>query len=150
MNDTLHLATDNGSHTVDLKSLLDKKEWVKGITFDELRIPNSPYNNSGFKTKDLLQLSANENNLNLFFSTNPPPYRYKLFYEYRLNNDADWVTMEAQRIDLNYLSPDRYQLNIYVTNVSTGQVFEQQLLNFEIAAPFYMKWWFIISTGFFL
>jgi hypothetical protein len=58
--------------------------------------------------------------------------------------------MEAQQIDLNYLSPDRYQLNIYVTNVSTGQVFEQQLLNFEIAAPFYMKWWFIISTGFFL
>jgi hypothetical protein len=70
-----------------------------------------------------------------------------LFYEYRLKDDADWVTMEAQQIDLNYLSPDRYQLNIRVTDVSTGQVFEQQLLNFKIAAPFYMQWWFIFTTG---
>jgi hypothetical protein len=67
INETIHLATENGSYTVDSKSLLDKKEWIKGITLDELRINNNPYNSSDFETKDILQLSANENSFELVF-----------------------------------------------------------------------------------
>jgi hypothetical protein len=40
------------------------------------------------------------------------------FYEYRLK-DADWAQMERQQIELASLSPDRYQLSIRVTDIST-------------------------------
>jgi len=51
---------------------------------------------------------------------------------------------------LPYLPPENYQIEVKVTDISTGFNYSQVLLNLTILPPYWKTWWFIVSIIFIL
>ncbi|MBS1747202.1 MAG: histidine kinase, partial [Bacteroidetes bacterium] len=136
---TLYVATSGGliSFPLSLKAANDVAPKIfilqaknNGVIIDK----NSP-----------VFLNSDDNNLEVSFAV--PSYKgnQKIVVQYQLNNDR-WSTLgTAQRsIKLSHLSAGSYLLKIRAINedgllsVNTGQ------FHFNVLAPFYQKWWFIL------
>lgn len=145
-NDQLLLASEFGKYTIDLNKLLNTPNKIDGIFITSLNINDSIVSNISPR----LQLEYTENNLSIAMETNAHPFPQKLTYYYRINENSSWQKSNNQKIDLRFLKPGAYNINVRVNDAYTGQLFEGQLLSFTIALPFYLKWWFLLLTGLFL
>lgn len=91
---------------------------------------------------DNLKLSPDENNLRFNFSI--INYRalgkHQVFYSV---NGKKWIPIEDNKLELNELAPGSYHVKLYAKTEDPSNRSEIKELNFEILAPFYLRWWFI-------
>lgn len=144
-NDMLFLASDNGNYEVDLKKLLTTLDKIDTVFISKITV------NDGVQSipETSLRLGSQENNVAIHIETNAHPYPEKLTYAYRIKEDATWKEMSNQIIDLRFLEPGKYNIQVRVKDASTGQFVETTLLSLTIAAPFYQRWWFLLLTAIF-
>lgn len=140
----LLIGSDKGYYAIDLDEIHDTKALVDQIKLKEIFINNQEFPQNPDSVKEPLRFSYNENSVMLKFSTNAHPYPNKLKYQYRLNSNQDWSLPDSRaEIFLPSLPPENYEIDIQVTDESTGFSYTQPLLRFSILPPFWKTWWFI-------
>ena len=148
---SLFIGSKQGYYNIDINSIEHEKPLVTEIKVNKVKINNEnlPINKIIFQGKTTLDYDQNTVLLN--FSTNAHPYPNKLAYQYRLNSKSDWTAISSSpEIFLPYLSPQEYQVEVKVSDLSTGLNYSQVILNMSILPPFWETWWFISSIAFFL
>ena len=150
--EVLHLASDHGSYRVQVAELMQQPNRINNITLQSISVNGT---DKTLSNTQVLQLGYDENSLELQVQTNLHPYPQKLSYRYRLDASSKWISMANARLNLPFLNSGDYQLSIRVIDSSTGYHFDQEVLVFHIATPFYKNYWFhafcvIVFMGFIL
>lgn len=105
---------------------------------------------SNWTANDTIQLHPNhvlthhQNNITIQVST---PYfgnRQNLQYEYRINKDVHWKKMTGDQLYLDALSPTSYHVQLRAHDVEQQLYSATLSCSFEILAPVYQRWWFIL------
>src|SRR5690606_13347293 len=79
------------------------------------------------------------------FSTNAHPYPNKLRYQYRLNPGESWSHPSPKpEIFLASLPAETYEIDVRVSDESTGLIYTQPLVKLEVLPPFWKTWWFAL------
>src|SRR5690606_5759858 len=79
------------------------------------------------------------------FSTNAHPYPNKLRYQYRLNPGESWsLPSPKPEIFLASLPTENYEIDVRVSDESTGLFYTQPLVKLEVLPPFWKTWWFAL------
>ncbi|SKB76820.1 hypothetical protein SAMN05660776_2880 [Salegentibacter holothuriorum] len=142
---TLSIGSNNGYYIIDLVAVRDTNTLVDEIRLKEIFINNNKFSLGSFVEKDKLKLKHNENTVLLKFSTNAHPYPNKLKYQYRLNDNEPWsLSSTKPEIFLPSLPTDNYELDVKVSDESTGLSYTQALLNLTVLPPFWKTWWFLV------
>ena len=96
-----------------------------------------------------LNLQASENTLFIRFKPSVLIQSEKLRYRYRLRPDAEWNEFFNEPVlELPYLPWGKYQLEIEAWDYHSGEMNRINLLDFEIARPYYLQIWFLIFGSF--
>ncbi len=139
----LSIGSDNGFYELDLDALIEPKLLVDDIELKEVFVNNHKIEWLPVNIEDRIELAHNENTLLLKFSTKAHPFPHKLQYQYRLNKDATWSLASSKpEIFLPSLPPENYNIEVKVSDESTGLSFTRPLLNMAIFPPFWKTWWF--------
>jgi len=149
--DNLFIGSKKGYYNIHINTIEQKKPLVTKLKVNKFKINNEnlPIDKIIFKGETILDY--NQNTVLLTFSTNAHPYPNKLAYQYRLNSNSEWTAISSSpEIFLPYLSPKKYQVEVRVSDVSTGLNYSQVILTMSILPPFWETWWFISSIIFFL
>lgn len=148
-NHSLLLSTTDGVFKIELSSFEKKK-----VTFTPF-VYSLKVNANAWESNKVVQafleptipidLRHNENNLQLYFDVLNVKYPDKLKYYYRLKDDEDWrVLTEKGRIDLQYLEPNTYAVELKVVDHYASQEKVFLLGTFAIHPPFYMQLPFLV------
>jgi len=133
LNNIVYLATENGLLYFDLYQI--KKIRNKPLCHI-LELKNS---NKIISTNSVIDYSNRD--VNILFNGISYINKGNLLYYYRLNND-DWTSSIESKINFKSLAPGKYNFKVYCIDVN-GIKSDIQQINFEIATPFWEKWWFI-------
>lgn len=148
--DNLFIGSKHGYYNMQINTIEQKEPLVTKIKLNKFEINNEniPIDKIVFKGETILDYD--QNTVLLTFSTNAHPYPNKLAYQYRLNSNSDWTEISSSpEIFLPYLSPEKYQVEVRVSDLSTGLNYSQVILNMTISSPFWETWWFISAMVFF-
>ncbi|WP_037319060.1 histidine kinase [Salegentibacter sp. Hel_I_6] len=141
---SISIGSKNGYYDVDLNAVLDTNTLVDQIELKEVFINNKKFALGSYNVQDNLKLAYNQNTILLNFSTNAHPYPNKLKYQYRLNEDDPWSIISSKpEIFLASLPTENYNIDVKVSDESTGLSYTQPLLNLTVLPPFWKTWWFI-------
>lgn len=91
--------------------------------------------------------SSNERKIQFYFSSPSLKNRETIRYHYRLlGNDSTWYVSEngANQVKYNALSSGEYIFQVRTENQGVFSRIES--FEFKIAAPLYLRWWFIALT----
>lgn len=148
-NSTLYIGSENGYNTVNLDAVINSEQLVHKINIKSIKINNQNESIQQLVLNNNLILPYNKNTITIRFSTNAHPYAHKLRYQYRLNSIADWSEITTTpEIYLPYLPNDKYEVEVKVTDLSTGLNFNQIVLKMNILPPYWKSWWFILISIF--
>lgn len=138
-NGILLLGSKRGFYKIALDAMLQQENRITSIKIADLKI------NGGVRAlhKSQLDLDHDDNSLQVTLSTNQHPFPDKLQYSYRINAQTAWLPVAAAVINLPYLEPASYNLQVKINDASTGSSYEQALMQFTINPPFYKSWWFV-------
>lgn len=139
-NQTFALGTDNGFAAVDIQKLLEPKTTGR-LELCTIKIDGLARSFNG-KT---IELSKDETDLSLYFSTLSFTDKQKIFYRYKFKDDKHWnILGNNPELSLNHIAPGHYEITIQAGN-HFGQ-WQSKQLEFDIVAhpPFYK------SNGFYL
>lgn len=142
-NGTFAIGTDNGFTIVDVKKLLEPKGDNK-LELCSVKIDGNVRNIEGKN----IELSEDENDLALNFSTLSFTDKQKIFYRYQFKGDNHWNNLgNNPELSLNHIAPGNYDLIVQAGN-HLGQ-WQSNFLEFNIVAhpPFYKSNWFYILIG---
>ncbi|SFB83147.1 Two component regulator propeller [Flexibacter flexilis DSM 6793] len=135
----LYVATNNGLchfSESDLKGLLPPPTLlISQVRIDDVLIKNPKK----------IALRTHENNLEFYFVGIAYRYANLVSYEYRLSRngkDAPWITTTNGRLQLAELPHGDYVLQVRCRRFHSGWSNTEDV-KFSIAAPFWLKWWFI-------
>jgi hypothetical protein len=145
----LYLGTASGYYQLHLPDLLNEVPAEVELLISDLRINHQRVNSDDFLWFRYmggdLHLSSNETTLQVSFLPKDNLYPKKLSYRYRLNENAIWSDYsEATTLELPFLPPGDYQLDIEVLDNQSGKTSINRILNFRIDYPFYQNWWFVL------
>jgi len=144
-NNTLFIGSKKGCYTLDLEAAINTKQLVREINLKSIKINNQNESIQQLVQNNEITLPYNKNTINIGFSTNAHPYPNKLVYKYRLNSAADWSkTITNPEIYLPYLPAIKHEIEVIVTDLSTGLNYSQVLTKIKILPPFWKSWWFIL------
>ena len=147
--DNLFIGSKQGYYTIQINTIEQKRPLVTKIKLNKFKINNENISIDKIITEGETLLDYNQNTVLLTFSTNAHPYPDKLAYQYRLNSNSEWTEISSSpEIFLPYLSPKKYQVEVRVSDVSTGLNYSQVILSMSILPPFWETWWFISSIVF--
>ncbi|WZL89796.1 histidine kinase [Salinimicrobium sp. 3283s] len=139
----LSIGSENGFYELDLDALIEPKLLVDDIELKEVFVNNHKIEWLPVNIEDRIELAHNENTLLLKFSTKAHPFPNKLKYRYRLNKNASWSLASSKpEIFLPSLPSENYNIEVMVSDKSTGLSFTRPLLNMAIFPPFWKTWWF--------
>ncbi|AZQ43718.1 sensor histidine kinase [Nonlabens ponticola] len=138
--DTLLLGSDNGSYQLKLADILNQENRIDRIAVKSIRVNG---NTRSWNPDQTLQLSSNENALEIQLGVEKHPYPNKLTYHYSFNRASGWIPMEDATLSLPSMDSGKYRLFVQVLDSSTGMTVNQEVLAFRIATPFYKSIWFI-------
>jgi len=139
-NDTLFLGSDHGLFKVALLDILDKPNRVESLKIIDFKV-NGVVQPLRIKQSSL---DYDQNSIQLTLATNQHPFPEKLQYSYRINEDEDWISIKGAVINLPYLQPSFYDIQVKIEDASTGAIFQKSVINFTVNDPFYQSSWFII------
>ena len=143
----LTIGSKNGYYTLNLAQLTNTEPLVHSLKLSGVYI-NNEFENVGYLAKNgILKLAYNQNTLAIKFTTNIHPFPNKLSYQYRLNSDESWSNSTASsEIYLPYLPAEKYEVEVKVTDLSTGLNYSQVLTEIKILPPFWKSWWFVLLS----
>ena len=97
----------------------------------------------GDMPKKLPSLASNERHLRFTYALDHKPLVGKTLYRYKLNN-GNWCAWEDDK-DAEFVNLDYGSYTITVqARLATGELTEPVEMNFNIAAPFYMRWYMMV------
>lgn len=140
-NDTLFLGSGHGLFKVALLDVLNKPNRVKSLKIIDFKVNGVVQQPLRMKQSSL---DYNQNSIQLTLATNQHPFPEKLQYSYRINEDEDWISIKGAVINLPYLQPAFYDIQVKIEDASTGAIFQKSVINFIVNDPFYQSTWFII------
>ena len=148
----LSIGSRNGYYVIDLDAVSATKALVDQIKLKEIFINNNKFSLGPLANKENVDLAHYENTVLLKFSTNAHPYPHKLKYQYRLNAKENWsLPSSSPEIFLPSLPVNNYDVDVKVSDESTGLSFTRPLLNLAILPPFWKTWWFaLLITSMFI
>jgi len=133
LENKVYLATENGLLYFNLNKINNPN--VKPLcNILEFKAKNKIINNNAvieFKNRDISILFSGVSYIN----------KGNLSYFYKLNND-DWTSSSESKINFKSLASGKYTFSVYCVDAN-GIKSEVKSINFEIATPFWQKWWFI-------
>jgi len=149
VGDQLFLGTTTGFYTINLEKLTQTTAQSIQLGITELKINHRPVDPDYFDwfiyRPEKLNLQASENTLFIRFKPSVLIQTEKLRYRYRLRPDAEWNEFFNEPVlELPYLPWGKYQLEIEAWDYHSGEMNRINLLDFEIARPYYLQIWFLI------
>lgn len=92
-----------------------------------------------------LYLPYNKNNIRVLFTDWNAKFPKKVNFKYRLKSDKAWSNALTKReIDLNYLEPGTYDLELLIENLSTGKTYQRKILKIVIEPSFFQTLTFYV------
>lgn len=139
-NSTLYVATTDGIAELDEYALKGNKV-PPGLVINKMLV-----NGMAVNWKQLLALGKKENNIEIHFSLLAFKESDSLLVEYKINN-KEWQQLApgSRVINLSSLSSGEYTIEMRGFNEDGVQTPLPEKISFSIAAPFYKRWWFLIS-----
>ncbi len=123
------------------------------IFINGLRIAGEDYSVSPLGQTGLVgpELSANQNDLQIDFSSVSVSAAQSLRYQYKLEGaDSDWSSPTAQRsITYARLSPGSYRFLVQAVNTEGVTSAQPAFVSFMILRPIWQRWWFLSLAGLF-
>jgi len=123
------------------------------IFINGLRIAGEDYSVSPLGQMGLVgpELSANQNDLQIDFSSVSVGAAQSLRYQYKLEGaDSDWSSPTAQRsITYARLSPGGYRFLVRAVNTEGVTSAQPAFVAFTILRPIWQRWWFLSLVGLF-
>ena len=90
-----------------------------------------------------IELPFDKNNIRILFTDWSAKFPKKINFRYRLKKDKQWSNvLPKKEIDLNYLEPGEYEIELEIENLSTGKKYYQNILHIIIKPSFYQTWTF--------
>lgn len=134
----LFLGKDDGLVAVPL-SIFSKKippppVYIKGLAVNgkDTALPQLP------------ELNAGENSLTFNFEGLSFKDYKNLSYRYRLlGKESAWHTTKNEAVEYASLRPGKYRFEVLAKNSSGAESLKPAVLDFLIAKPFYLEWWFM-------
>ncbi|TNE52823.1 MAG: hypothetical protein EP338_13615 [Bacteroidetes bacterium] len=74
-----------------------------------------------------------------------PQAKENITYKYRLNKRSSWIHTNERKIHFLGLESGEYHLEVIAYDLDNNQS-KAHLLHFNVARPFWLKWWFIAAT----
>lgn len=134
LDDKVYLATENGL----LYFNFDKIKNVK--TKPQCHILELKSNNKILKNNAAIEYKHRD--VSIIFKGISYINKGNLTYLYKLNKE-NWVTSSETKINFKSLAPGKYTFKVYCFDVN-GVKSDLKQINFEILAPFWQKWWFVL------
>jgi len=137
------LGTDNGITLVNIQKLLTPRKNSR-LELCNVKIDGNFRAISG----NTIELSEDETDLSLYFSTLTFTDKQKIFYRYKFKEDKHWNLLDnTPELSLNHIAPGNYDLIIQAGN-HLGQ-WQSKSLEFNVIAqpPFYKANWFYVLIG---
>ena len=139
----MSIGSNNGYYQIDLDAICETKSLIDHINLKEIFVNNNRSSLGPAINYEHLDLAHDQNTVLLKFSTNAHPYPHKLKYQYRLNSNENWSLPSSKpEIFLASLPTANYNIDVRVTDDSTGFNYTQPLLSLAILPPFWKTWWF--------
>jgi signal transduction histidine kinase len=124
------------------------------VLISALRIAGEDYSVSPLGQAEVVgpELSANQNDLQIAFSSISVGAAWSLRYQYKLEGaDRDWSAPTAQRsITYARLSSGRYRFLVRALTVDGATSAQPAFLSFTILSPIWQRWWFLTLAGLFM
>jgi ligand-binding sensor domain-containing protein len=144
----LWLGTNKGYYKINLKQLLEKQVKVKSIAVSKILINNMPLDSShkNWFQYNLKKLKCDYKHNSLLIDFLPKGHAFpkKLKFRYRLNSKNRWSPYsDKTNVFLPYLPFGNYNLQIEVLDMNAGNSSIFNVLEIDIAPPFWFTWWFI-------
>lgn len=155
-NGNIYVGTRNGLYKITeyFENIVNEYEptvRVFDVVINGKSIDKSAYYTWFDLNKTKLVLPYNENNVRIYFTDWNAKFPKKISFRYRLKQDEDWSNILTKReIDLNYLEPGVYVVELEIENLSTGKKYDQKLIEIEIKPNFFRTWTFYGILSFLL
>ena len=139
IQDSMYVATLGGLSKVGLDytylNNVRPEVSVKGIKINGAQFPLQKNYNLSFK----------ENNIVVDLSTYALRSQKQFKFYYRITNlDKKWIENQGSSIQFIALNPGSYYLEIKAVNEDYFESKNTNKIHFNIAHPFYQKWWFYV------
>ena len=143
MNDTVWVATKTSISFFPASSYTVRNV-PPMLSITALKVNNEPY-----AWSDSIALGSNENNLSVFFQGISPLSGNKILYKYYLLSGRDTFssTTSSRNVDFPALEPGVYIFKVFAQNIDGAWSVQPAVLYFEIEAPVWKKWWFLIGVS---
>jgi signal transduction histidine kinase len=94
----------------------------------------------------MLELNSDQKQISIDFLGLGASLGEKLNYEYRLNNAVEWVSTKDKTVNFANLNSGKY--NFEVRAITADRLYSEiAAASFQIAVPFYRRWWFIVAIA---
>ncbi len=111
----------------------------------EVSIKGIKINGAQFPLQKNYKLSFKENNIVVDLSTYALRSQKQFKFYYRIANlDKKWIENQGNSIQFIALNPGDYHLEIKAVNEDHFESKNTYKIHFNIAYPFYQKWWFYV------
>lgn len=139
-NDTAYIASNKGI------TIFNESREASSIKIPPVLIRSVSVNNKLTTFTRLSDLSHSENNVSITFICMDYANPKQVVYSYRTSRTEPWTETKERTIEFSSLNHGHYNLEIRAKSVYTGWT-EPSMIQLNIAAPFWMRWWFIILAA---
>lgn len=143
-SENLWIGTVKGISLVPLKKL-----FIKNYTIPDLIINNITVDKKSFSIGEKITIEYNST----FSVSYYLPY-YKsisdIVYNYKLEDDGEWVETKNDNILLASLAAGEYEINIKAKHKGEHWETDTQKIFLKVLKPFWQEWWFIFTNAFLL
>lgn len=142
-NDTAYIASNKGL------TIFKKSREASSTKIPPVLIRSVSVNNKFTPFAKLSDLSHAENNVSITFICMDYANPKQVVYSYRTNRTEPWTETKEQTIEFSSLNPGQYNLEIRAKSMYTNWT-KPSMIQLNIAAPFWMRWWFIALATVFI
>ena len=150
----LFVGTLQGYYELNLSKILFYKSAPNIIKLTSIEVNNKNLDSSsfswGFYNSNTINLKYDENNLSLSFEQINHSFSSNLVYRYKLLNSGfeNWSSWnESKTIRLSFIPIGNYKLILEFKDLSSGDIFNSQILTINVIPPFWKTWPFMVCCS---
>ncbi len=138
-NELLYFATSSGIGVVNVEELYTEKSNIP------LYIENFVVNGERKRSDSSYVFLHEQNSIKIYYKAICLKNEGDLKYKYRLEGlDTNWTYTKDVFAQYTVLQPGRYKFVVYVLDPSGLIPFKSKTISFQIEAPFWRTWWFLL------